>query len=252
MKIGITSDIHLEVENLYLMNEEDTDVLILGGDILTNKSFNIKFLARCADEFKHVIYIAGNHEFYYDNINKTIDRIRDECSKHSNLYFLNDETKIIDDVVFIGSTLWTDCNKSDPITLQALKGMLNDFRCITDDSGPFLPKDSVELHNKSLGYIKEVLINNHDKKCVVVTHHSPSFKSCNPKYSNDTLMNGGFHSDLSEFILDHPQIKLWTHGHTHDPFDYMIGDTRIVCNPRGYVPYERGRNEIYNAKCVEI
>jgi hypothetical protein len=39
---------------------------------------------------------------------------------------------------------------------------------------------------------------------------------------------------LSEFILDHPQIRLWTHGHTHHAFDYQIGDTRIVCNPRGY------------------
>jgi len=51
-------------------------------------------------------------------------------------------------------------------------------------------------------------------------------------------MNGAYHSDLSEFILDHPQIKLWTHGHTHHPFDYMIGGTRIVCNPRGYDGYE--------------
>jgi hypothetical protein len=55
-----------------------------------------------------------------------------------------------------------------------------------------------------------------------------------PMYAHDTLMNGGYHSDLSEFILDHPQIKLWTHGHTHHPFDYVIGETRVVCNPRGY------------------
>jgi hypothetical protein len=47
-------------------------------------------------------------------------------------------------------------------------------------------------------------------------------------------MNGGYHSELSEFILDHPQITLWTHGHMHDPFDYNIGTTRVVCNPRGY------------------
>jgi hypothetical protein len=38
--------------------------------------------------------------------------------------------------------------------------------------------------------------------------------------------------------MDHPQIKLWTHGHTHHKFDYMIGETRIVCNPRGYEGYE--------------
>jgi L-ascorbate metabolism protein UlaG (beta-lactamase superfamily) len=47
-------------------------------------------------------------------------------------------------------------------------------------------------------------------------------------------MNGAYHSDLSEFILDHPQVVLWTHGHTHHCFDYQIGNCRVVCNPRGY------------------
>jgi hypothetical protein len=51
-------------------------------------------------------------------------------------------------------------------------------------------------------------------------------------------MNGAYSSDLSDLILDHPQIKFWTHGHTHDQFDYMIGSTRVVCNPRGYKGYE--------------
>ena len=51
-------------------------------------------------------------------------------------------------------------------------------------------------------------------------------------------MNGGFHTELSEMILDHPNIKHWVHGHTHDPFDYKIGECRVVCNPRGYYPYE--------------
>ena len=57
-------------------------------------------------------------------------------------------------------------------------------------------------------------------------------------YLSETQMNGGFYSDLSEFILDNPQIVLWTHGHVHQFFDYMIGTTRIVCNPRGYEGYE--------------
>jgi len=47
-------------------------------------------------------------------------------------------------------------------------------------------------------------------------------------------MNGAYHSDLSNIMLDNPQIKLWTHGHTHNCFDYVIGETRVVCNPRGY------------------
>ena len=69
-----------------------------------------------------------------------------------------------------------------------------------------------------------------------------------------SLVNGAYSSDLSEFILNHPQIKVWTHGHTHHTFDYMIGSTRIVCNPRGYVGYERGydKEEPYLAQVVEV
>jgi hypothetical protein len=51
-------------------------------------------------------------------------------------------------------------------------------------------------------------------------------------------MNGGYASDLSEFVLDHENIKVWVHGHMHDPVDYVIGGTRVVSNPRGYTPWE--------------
>jgi hypothetical protein len=57
-------------------------------------------------------------------------------------------------------------------------------------------------------------------------------------YKSDYHMNGAYHSDLSEIMLDNTHIKLWTHGHTHHCFDYVIGETRVVCNPRGYDGYE--------------
>jgi hypothetical protein len=87
-------------------------------------------------------------------------------------------------------------------------------------------------------YIRNVIAGRHSEKFVVVGHMAPSKLSTHPMYANDTLMNGAYSSDLSDFILDHPQIKVWTHGHTHHNFDYMLGSTRIVCNPRGYIGYE--------------
>ena len=51
-------------------------------------------------------------------------------------------------------------------------------------------------------------------------------------------MNGAYSTNLDDFILDRRQIRLWTHGHTHEDFDYMIGGCRVVCNPRGYIDYE--------------
>jgi len=150
---------------------------------------------------------------------------------------LEQDTKIIDDVVFVGGTLWTDMNKRDPLTMHAIEGMMNDFRIIRNDKRNYATMSSLDVairHDRTLGYIKHIVQEHKDKTCVVVGHHSPSFKSVNPMYAHETLMNGGYHSDLSEFIMDHPQIKLWTHGHTHHPFDYTISETRVVCNPRGY------------------
>ena len=90
-----------------------------------------------------------------------------------------------------------------------------------------------------------------DQKFVVVGHHAPSKTSTHPRYKKEVMMNGGYSSSLDAFIMDHPQIKLWTHGHTHEDFDYMVGSTRIVCNPRGYIHYE-DRADNFNLKTVEI
>jgi hypothetical protein len=161
-------------------------------------------------------------------------------------------------------------NKEDALTLYHIKSRMNDFRIVRnsnrvvnfkDEEGKFhervarfCPEDAVEDHKKMLDYIRVVIENDPTAKYVVVGHHSPSKLSTKPMYENDTLMNGGYSSDLSEFILDRPQIKLWTHGHTHHEFDYMVGNTRIVCNPRGYVGYERGEDKTdpYLPKVVSI
>jgi hypothetical protein len=189
----------------------------------------------------------GNHEFYNGKFYAGIDYMREELAKYPNIHMLendtytiqdrNHETGEVSDVVFVGGTLWTNMNRRDPLTMHAIEGMMNDFRIIRNEYRSYACMSALDVairHDKTLAYIKIVLEQNKDKKCVVVGHHTPSFQSCHPMYANDKLMNGGYHSELSEFILDHPQIALWTHGHTHHPFDYKIGETRVVCNPRGY------------------
>jgi Icc-related predicted phosphoesterase len=267
MKIKLVSDLHLEFSDINITNDDNCDVLILGGDICIAQDLHDHpepnntadqaaiaagtglgrrqqaaqryrdFFKRCSFQFPHVIYIMGNHEFYHGKFYAGIDYMREELSKYSNVYMLEQDTKIIDDVTFVGGTLWTNMNRRDPLTMHAIEGMMNDFRIIRNDKRNYATMSALDVavrHDRTLAYIKLVLAENKDKRCVVVGHHSPSFQSVHPSYAHETLMNGGYHSDLSEFILDHPQIKLWTHGHTHHPFDYVIGETRIVCNPRGY------------------
>jgi hypothetical protein len=114
--------------------------------------------------------------------------------------------KIIDDVVFVGGTLWTDMNRRDPLTMHAIEGMMNDFRIIRNDQRNYAAmsaQDVVIRHDKTLGYIKHIVQEHKDKRCVVVGHHSPSFQSMHEMYSNDTLMNGGYQKRLGSDEYGH-------------------------------------------------
>ena len=247
MKIQIVSDLHLEFSDINIQNQTDADVLILGGDIMLaekvlkpESEYGMRFrdfLKRVSFQFPHVIYIAGNHEFYGGYFHKSLEQLRMACAVHNNVYFFERDTKTIDDVVFVGGTLWTDMNKGDPLTLHAVRDMMNDFRIIKNDEKGYTnlkPADVAIRHRETLKYFQSILDENKERKCVIVGHHSPSYQSMHPMYSNDHIMNGAYHSDLSEFMFDNPQIVLWTHGHTHHCFDYQIGNCRVVCNPRGY------------------
>ena len=280
MKIAVCSDLHLEFQDINIQNTENADVLILSGDILVAEDLhnhpevhpmdptNIPnlgrrqltalrfrdFIKRCSFQFPHVVVIAGNHEFYHGNWKASIQYLRDEYSKFPNVYFLEQEMKTIDDVTFIGATLWTDCNKGDPLTLHALGDMMNDFRIIRNDEHGFTklrPAHAMHRHQQTISYLTAVLPDLKDKKVVLVGHHAPTFNSVHERYRNDKLMNGGYASDLSEFILDHPQIILWTHGHMHDPSDYMVGTTRVVCNPRGYAGHD-SQADVFQTKFLDI
>jgi DNA repair exonuclease SbcCD nuclease subunit len=247
MKIQIVSDLHLEFSDYFLKNQNNADVLVLGGDImlaekvlLPESELGVRFrdfLKRCSFQFPHVIYLAGNHEFYGGYWSKSLEKLREACAVHTNVYFLERDVKIINDVVFVGGTLWTDMNKGDPLTLHAVRDMMNDYRAITNDDLGYTklkPATTAQRHRETRQYIELIVKEHSDKKVVVVGHHTPSFQSCHESYKSDYIMNGAYHSDLTDVMLDHPQIKLWTHGHTHHPFDYMVGECRVVCNPRGY------------------
>ena len=266
MKIKLVSDLHLEFSDVEIPNN-DCDVLILGGDILIAQDLHAhprndqpseiealikkeqrgpqkadrfrNFLDRCSKNFPHVIYIAGNHEFYHGKWLASIDYLREECSHYDNIYFLEKDVKVIDDVAFLGCTLWTDMNNNCPITMSQLERTMNDHRVIRHDGRSYAKVralDAVARHFDHKNWIKDT-VKNYDK-CVVVGHHGPSFLSIHEKYKDEKYINGGYASDLSELILDNPQIKLWTQGHTHHAFQYNIGNTLVACNPRGYEGHE--------------
>jgi predicted phosphodiesterase len=273
MRISIVSDLHLEFSELDLDNSQNADVLVLSGDIMVAADLHDfasdsdptvsyraraaaqyrQFLQKCSQQFPHVIYVAGNHEFYRGKFHAGLDVLRDECAKYPNVYFLERETKIIDDVVFVGGTLWTDMNRGDPVTVYTVKNGMNDYRVIRNDQREYAvlrPSDTVERHRQTLSYIQSELAKYADRTCVVVGHHCPTQRSVHPTFVDQYHMNGGYHNELSGQILDHPQVALWTCGHTHHAHWYYVGNTLVVCNPRGYHQDGHGEQTGWNPNLV--
>lgn len=276
MKISICSDLHLEVKELVLDNVDSATVLVLAGDICVANSlgdrgnfednwYNNKsqtyhrFFEDCCRKWEKVIFIMGNHEHYHGDYANTLHTLRTRLGYLSNLHILEDDFVRVDDVTFLCGTLWTDMNSGSQTSMRVVQGMMNDFRCVNNSLVPhisgrprrFTPQDSCEVHKDTLEYIRLMTYNRDTTKFVVVSHHAPSRRSTHPRYAQEKDMNGAFSSDLDYFIEDHPQIKLWIHGHTHDPWDYQVGSTRIVCNPRGYAGYEPSAVG-YQPKTVEV
>jgi len=277
MKVALCSDLHLEFGTISLENTENADVLILSGDICIindvreKDDYNIwgeydksnkfhTFFQECCARFPHVIYIMGNHEYYHGDFGTSLGDLRGHLGYLHNLHILEKESVEIGDCIFFGASLWTDMNKEDPNTLYSIKGYMNDYRIIKDSSevtdgqkrsAKFTPEKSCTEHKETLRVLGENIALRPTEKWVVVGHHAPSKLSTKPQYEDDYIVNGAYSSDLSEFILNHPQIKLWTHGHTHHDFDYMVGDTRVVANPRGYIGYEH-QADIFELKYFEV
>lgn len=248
MKVQVISDIHLEFASYELKNA-GADVLILCGDVILASSLENsdsdtrrlqyeQFFEECSKNFNHVIYLAGNHEFYYGMWNNTLSILKTLCSKFKNVYFLENDTVEIDGITFVGTTLWTDCNKQDVATMMLLPNYMNDFNKIynEDEKRLLSSEDVVHRFKESVLFINNV-VKTVKTPIVVCTHHAPSFKSVHPSYRHDHVMNGGYCSDLEEFITDNQNIKLWCHGHIHNYTDYYINKTRVLCNPRGYISY---------------
>jgi predicted phosphodiesterase len=259
MKVSLISDLHLDASGY--LDLPGGDVLIIAGDACESRSIRNDFHSTksltdepirdypCSEFFKHecpkynkVFYIMGNHEHYHGKLWKTQEELKQYMP--DNVTIMENQYEEYQGVIFVGATLWTDMNKHDPITLQMIKDYMMDYKLIThhvprlSTYRKLRPHDTVEMHTESKRYIQKVVSEHADKPVVVMTHMAPTFMSVNEKYKNEGHSNGAYVSDLSDLILDHPNIKFWVHGHVHDPVSYQVGDTWVHCNPRGYLPYE--------------
>jgi|CXWL01.1.fsa_nt_gi predicted phosphodiesterase len=253
MRILCLSDLHLEFGSLRFPKAKEyfneiCDVIVLAGDIHVGAGA-YQWIEHSFPSNIPIIYIAGNHEFYNQEIREKYSQLKERAKLSKNIHFLQNEVFEIAEVLFVGATLWTDFKlygaNDQSLNMHFITSKLNDFRLIKNGNRPITPEFILEQHNTSRAFLEQHL-NHKGGKVVFVTHHCPSEKSGHiEKFGTD--LTYGYCSNL-EGLIDNSNINLWIHGHSHESSDYMIDKTRVVCNPRGY----HGREENPNFDVYKI
>lgn len=244
MKIQIISDLHQEF-GITEISFEKADVVIFAGD--TN--LGIKGIQWILSKITNipVIYILGNHEYYKGSYPKTLNKII-ESAQATNIHVLENKSVKLDGITFHGATLWTDFRLlgNPRINGSICQSKMNDYKMIRRD--PSYSKlrsiDTFSIHMASRKWLEESIESSNTDKNIVITHHAPSIKSVPLKFRED-VVSSAYASDLEEMIFKY-QPNYWIHGHIHEPIEYEIGKTKIICNPHGYIdePYNGYKQEL--------
>ena len=185
-----------------------------------------------------ILYVPGNHEYYGTDIDGARKKLAEECATHG-ITLLDSDAIVIDDVHFIGATLWTDflldCIASEPGAHRAGLGISDFDGWIQHErgTGRFTTYESVRRHKEERAFIEAELADaeRDGTTTVVITHHAPTPRSIAPRYHGSRL-NPAFASNLESFI-GRFQPTLWIHGHVHSSVDVVLGETRVLANPGG-------------------
>lgn len=240
MRLWLLSDIHSEVAAWSPPAIPEADICIAAGDIGRGVAGHVQWLLDHVEPWMPSLSVLGNHEFYKSSYER--ERSRAQGVRGGRVQILDDSVVLVDNVRFVGGTLWSDFDLysggeerwRDHAMAVAALGM-NDHRMIKRWHGggaPLTPAQTRAAHQASVAYIESVLAAPFDGETVVVTHHAPSPRSIAADFQNDPL-TPAYASDL-EWLIEKYQPALWVHGHMHDSFDYEIGATRVIANPKGY------------------
>lgn len=235
MILRYLSDIHLEFVKphklgrlLHKLGSGDRDeVCVLAGDIGNPFQENYtSFMDHMNSNFKHTFVIPGNHEYYQKDkpMSDVNHQIQSLCDKYPNVTYLNNTVKEYGGYQFVGSTMWSKI--TDP------SHVINDVYSI-----PNMDYVKYNRLNRMCVDFLEDAVQSTTNKCVVITHHIPSYRLIDDKYLTQKMQpyNQWFYNDMDDFIMTHrDRISCWIYGHTHTPRTEEICGIPFVCNPIGY------------------
>jgi Icc-related predicted phosphoesterase len=248
MKIWHISDLHLSAEDVTNPQElgdvPKADVAVILGDTSDNIFNSILWAVRNVKQHMPVIYVPGNHDFYWHELVATSARARQFSRRHGVLY-LDGDTVILDGVRFLGAAFWSDFEidahvdgtPCDKLLAKSMEdaGRRSDFQRIYSNrrnAELIRPEDTRAVHLEHKRYFHRMFSRAFDGPTVALTHFAIHERSCDPKYR--AMPGSSAYISNQQVMIERFQPQLWLHGHVHNHSEYQIGKTTVACNPFGY------------------
>ena len=260
VRLWIASDLHLESTRGWDLPPADarpaSDVMVVAGDLITRMDRGVKWLSERVTD-RPVVYVAGNHEAFGTDIDRTVEKAR-EAARGTSVIVMQNDARVIDGVTFVGATFWTDFALfGDVHAAMAHAGdVMNDYRKIRRGNYAYRlrPQDTRLRNALSRQFFAEAIAGATTEKVVAVTHHGPAPQAAKAGTERDLVtaayVNG---EDCSDLI---GKVDLWVFGHTHESRSFEAHGARLVTNAKGYGPWaprDRWENQYFDPNLtVEI
>jgi hypothetical protein len=254
MRLQFASDLHLETTPGQPFSDILTssgDILILAGDIcpVENPVYS-SFLRWCSQNWKQVLVVAGNHEYFCEFTARTIPEV-DVCIQNivmqlPNVLFLQGgDSVVIGGFRFVGTTLWSKVDTSlwaDARLLQ--KG---DYTHTGYPPGRLTqPADIVSLHHLQKKHLEAVILTSKEP-VIVITHHLPTYHLVADAHAQNPLIST-YATNLEYLMI--PNVRLWICGHSHTSKQWIApSETVCILNPRGYGGSNR---QFYKSALIDL
>ncbi len=219
MKFQIISDLYLKEGEKWTFPILSENLILAGNISNPYEGVFWDFLKFVSRSFKKVIFIPGNYEFQQYSINIVEKFLMETFRIFPNIYYLNNNWLIIDNIAIFGSILLSKISKnikhcidvSEKINDLTIKGRNLYFKACCNTL-----KTGINFHHSM------------DKKIIVVTHYSPIV--------NDSEYNG---TNL-HFFMDIKKVDYFIHGHTNHNYPENILNTEYGT----YISNQRGKNDV--------
>ena len=277
MNIQIFSDLHTEFAAFTPRIDGDVDVVVLAGDIGSHPRMLHRWAALCEPCGAHLVFVAGNHEFYGRHHARWLLQFREEAEAVSGamagrVHVLEHDAVAIGGVRFLGATAWTDFTACGDDPDRVAQAMFEARFCMADfgeilvsrtqggagaggEPTRMTPEHQAALSRAARAWFTERLLEPFDGPTVAVTHHAPALACIDTPahrakfpaslldaaYANswDCVGRQGEPALLGPACDLARPADLWVYGHSHVAASAQHGRTLCVSNPRGY-PGESG------------